>query len=106
MYITKEQLAERLNKTEVSVIERERQKKKKKDENGEGGEKRLTHNERALIGGLAEIDSQKNIAELMGVSQMTVSNASRGLTSPTIGLDKELRDDVRRSKEELSLIHI
>jgi len=102
MYITKEQLAERLNKTEVLVIERERKTRSKKDENGEGGEKRLTHNERALIGGLAEIDSQKNIAELMGVSQMTVSNASRGLTSPTIGLDKELRDDVRRSKEEIA----
>ena len=102
MYITKEQLAERLNKTEVLVIERERKVRKKRDDNGEGGETRLTHNDRVLIGGLAEIDTNKNIADLMGVSAQTVSNASRGLTSPTIGLDKELRDDVKKNREEIA----
>lgn len=100
MYITKEELEARLNKTSVLVIERERKTRKKKveDEDGnivEQGEKRLNNEDRTLIGILSELDTNKNIAELIGVSAQTVSNNSRGLTSPTIGLDRELRDGIR-----------
>lgn len=100
MYITREELEQRLNKTEVRIQERER-KARKNSKTGEG-ENRLTHEDRTLIGILEETDTQKNIAELIGVSAMTVSNASRGLTSPTIGVDKELRDDVREGKAAIA----
>lgn len=93
MYITKEQLEQRLKRTEVLIQEKER-----KVRGPEG--KRLTHEDRVLIGVLEDVDTQKNIASLVGVSAQTVSNASRGLTSPTIGLDKELRDDIADKKEE------
>jgi transcriptional regulator with XRE-family HTH domain len=108
MYITEEQLKERLNKADVLIIQKERAVRKKvvTDEEGnkiEGsGEKRLDENDRALIGILESIDTQKNIADLVGVSQMTVSNASRGLTSPTIGVDKDLRDKVDEGVKSLA----
>lgn len=92
MYITKEELEQRLKRTEVQIVERERKVRKP--------ERRLTHEDRVLIGVLEETDTQKNIADLVGVSQMTVSNASRALTSPTIGLDKELRDDIKERVED------
>ena len=92
MYITKEELEKRLTKTELHVVERERKVR--------GVEKRLTHEDRVVIGVLSGEDSQKNIADLVGVSAQTVSNVSRGLTSPTIGVDKELRDDISKGKDE------
>lgn len=99
MYITQEELKKRLNKTEVQVVERERKTRlSKKTGEGEG---RLTHEDRKIIGILEGEDTQKNIAELLGVSQMTVSNASRGLTSPTIGVDKELRDEVKEGRDAI-----
>ena len=107
MYITKEQLEQRLNKTSVNVIEKVRAERKKKvlDDDGniiKEGEKRLSNEERVLIGVLDELDTQKNIAELMGVSAQTVSNVSRGLTSPTIGVDKDLRGSVLEGKERIA----
>lgn len=107
MYITKEQLAERLNKTEVLVIERERKVRKKvvKDDDGniiEEGEKRLNNEDRTLIGILSELDTNKNIAELIGVSPQTVSNNSRGLVAPTTGLNRELRDGVREGIDKIA----
>lgn len=93
MYITKEELDRRLTKTELFVKEKIRKERKE--------EKRLTHEDRVIIGILENDDTQSNIADLLNVSQMTVSNASRGLTSPTIGVDKELRDDVASGIERV-----
>lgn len=98
MYITKEELEQRLKKTELFIKERERKVRGSVKTNNP--EKRLEPEERALIGSLAELDTNKNIAELFGVSAQTVSNNSRGLVSPTIGLNKELRDQVEQGKEE------
>jgi transcriptional regulator with XRE-family HTH domain len=100
MYITKEQLDERLNKTDVLYKERER-KIRVSSKNGKP-EDRLSHEERTLIGVLEGIDTQKNIAELMGVSSQTVSNSSRALTSPTIGVDKELRKDIEEARTNIA----
>lgn len=99
MYITKEELEKRLNKTAVSIKERERATRKsiKKDENGkviEEGENRLTHEDRVVIGVLSHLDSNKNVAELVGVSAQTVSYNSRGLVGESTGLDVKLRDEV------------
>lgn len=103
MYINKDEMERRLNKTSLQVIE-----KKRKSRGGLGvGEKRLSHEDRVLIGALNEIDTQKNIAELVGVSQTTVSSVSRGMVAPSVGVNKELRNDVEsrigeiaRSKED------
>jgi hypothetical protein len=73
---TKEELEKRLSKTELHVVERERVLR--------GKEKRLTHEDRVIIGILSETDTNKNVADLVGVSAQTVSNVGRGLTSPTI----------------------
>ena len=62
MYITKEELNERLEKTDVLYKKRER--KERQSEKSGSSEDRLTHNERTLIGVLEELDTQKNIAEL------------------------------------------
>lgn len=86
MYISQEELKKRLTKTEVLVKERERKQR--------GSEKRLSPEDRKIIGILSEVDTQKNVAELVGVSQMTVSNVSRGITSPQLGVDKELKEGV------------
>lgn len=93
MYITEEELKRRITKTEVLVKERTRKER--------GEEKRLDHDDRVLIGILSKVDKPKAIAELLGVSTQTVSNNSRGLTSPTIGVDKELRNDVNEGIEKL-----
>jgi len=100
MYISEEELKERLEKTDVFFRKRERVVRKSV-KTGEG-ESRLSHEDRKIIGILEDTDTQKNIAELLGVSQMTVSNASRGLTSPTIGLDKELRDEVAEGRAAIA----
>jgi transcriptional regulator with XRE-family HTH domain len=93
MYITQEELDKRLSKTSLSIKTKERKER--------GEEKRLDHNDRVLIGILSEIDTPKNIADLMGITTQTVSNVSRGLTSPTIGVDKDLKKDVEDSKTGL-----
>lgn len=94
MYITKEELEARLKKTELRIIERTRKPRSE--------EKRLTDKEREMIGILESIDTQKEIAELMGVSQTTVSNVSRGMVAPPAGLNKELKQAVERGKEEIA----
>ena len=88
MYISREQLEQRLKRTEVQVIERERKTR--------GKEARLSHEDRVVIGVLSKIDTNKNIADLVGVSAQTVGNAARGLTSPTIGVDHQLKDDIEK----------
>lgn len=93
MYISKEELKNRLEKTEVQIKEKERKER--------GSEKRLTHEDRVLIGVLEGEDTQKNIAELLGVSPQTVSNAARGIVSTQLGIDKDLRDEVNDVKERI-----
>ena len=100
MYITKEELNERLEKTDVLYKKRER--KERQSEKSGSSEDRLTHNERTLIGVLEELDTQKNIAELMGVSQTTVGKAAMGITTISAGVDKDLRDDIKSSKERIA----
>lgn len=90
MYISREQLEQRLNRTEVQIKERERKTR--------GTEKRLSHDDRVTIGVLSKIGTQKEIAELTGVSVQTISNVSRDLTSPTIGVDHQLREDVNNNQ--------
>ncbi len=99
MYITKEELEKRIENTSVQYKKRER-KERAKIQDGKG-EDRLTIEERTLIGVLEDMDSQKNVAELMGVSTQTVSNNSRALTSPTIGVDKDLRDNIESAREKI-----
>lgn len=102
MYITEEELKKRLSKTEIQVVERERKTRKSVKRDGEGnGEDRLTHEDRKIIGILEDTDTQKNIAELLGISENTVSLASRGITSPHLGVDKELTKDVKEGREAL-----
>lgn len=93
MYITKEELDRRLNKTELNVIERSRKER--------GTEKRLSHEDRVVIGILSGEDTQKNIAELVGVSPNTVSLVSRNITSPSVGVDKDLKEDVASKIEQI-----
>jgi len=100
MYITKEELEKRLDSTEV--LYKTRTRKERATVKDGKGEARLTHEERTLIGVLEGIDTQKNIAELMGVSAQTVSNNSRALTSPTAGVDKELKADIETKKEAIA----
>ena len=92
MYITKEELNRRLTKTDLLVNARERKIR--------GEEKRLTHEDRVLIGVLSEVDTKKNIADLVGVSQTTVSNVSRGLIAPVSGVDSELKKDIENKVQE------
>jgi predicted transcriptional regulator len=94
MYITKEELDARLKKTELHIEQRTRKSRSK--------EERLTQDERTLIGILDSVDTQKNIADLMGVSQTTVSNNSRGLVGVSTGVDKELRERVEAGKTEIA----
>src|SRR6188768_2261869 len=97
MYITKEELENRLKRTELSVITRTRKNRPTKET---GGEDRLTHNERVLIGVLGQDDTMKNVAELMGVSTQTVSHLSRGMIAPVNGIDKDLKADIDSIREE------
>ena len=99
MYITKEELERRLTKTDLYVNERVR-KERGSVEKG-NPEKRLTHEDRTIIGVLEGLDTQKNIAELVGVSPNTVSLVSRGITSPSVGVDHELKKDVTEKKEDI-----
>ena len=105
MYITKEQLDQRLNKTSVLIKERERKVRGSVNRDGKG-EDRLTHDDRVAIGILGNEISKKDAAEIMGVSAQTVSLNSRGLVAETSGVDKELRDAVVNGsssrQEELS----
>jgi transcriptional regulator with XRE-family HTH domain len=94
MYISKEELKNRLEKTEVQIKEKERKER--------GSEKRLTHEDRVLIGVLEGEDTQKNIAELLGVSPQTVSNAARGIVSTQLGVDRDLRNEVVDIKEKIN----
>lgn len=94
MYITREELNKRLTKTELQVIE-----KKRKVRNDIGSE-RLDHGDRVLIGSLSAIDKQQNVADFMGVSQTTVSNASRGMIAPASGIDPKLKEEVRDKSKE------
>jgi len=100
MYITKEELDKRLESTDVLYKIRTR-KERATIKDGKG-EDRLTHEERTLIGVLEGLDTQKNVAELMGVSAQTVSNNSRALTSPTVGVDKDLRSDVEEKRTAIA----
>jgi transcriptional regulator with XRE-family HTH domain len=93
MYITKEQLASRLNKTEVSIVT------KSKNERADVGTTRLTHEDRVILGTMAEIMTCEDVAEMAGVSKQTVSNANRGLTSPAAGIDKQLKNDIEANKQ-------
>lgn len=93
MYITKEQLESRVGRSEVIIQERKRKER--------GTEKRLDNDARALIGILSEGSTQAEVADLMGVSQTTVSNVSRGLIAPATGINEELRDKVDAGKEEI-----
>ena len=95
MYITKEDLDRRLKKTELSIIEKTRKPR--------GEESRLNNDERALIGILAEGSTQTEVADLMGVSQTTVSNVSRGLVAPSSGVNEELKEKLASGKEEVAV---
>jgi len=94
MYITREELEARLKKTELHIEQRTRKPRLK--------EERLTQDERTLIGILDSVDTQKNIADLMGVSQTTVSNNSRGLIGVATGVNQELKERVKAGKEEIA----
>jgi transcriptional regulator with XRE-family HTH domain len=103
MYITKEEMEKRLTKTDVLIKERERKCRKKSTAGDkENGEDRLTTEERTLIGVLEELDTQKNVADLMGVSQNTVSLNSRGITSVQLGVDKDLTEGIKSAKERIA----
>jgi len=93
MYITKEELEKRLKKTELRVITRNRKER--------GEENRLSNEERTIVGILSELDTQKDVAEMMGVSQTTVSNNSRGLVSVPAGVNKELKEGIEKGKEDI-----
>jgi transcriptional regulator with XRE-family HTH domain len=94
MYLTKQQLDERLAKTGLLIVQKERKVRPV-------GEKRLGDEERKLIAilGQDEGNTQKEIAELMGVSAQTVSNNSRGLTSPTTGVDAGLKEAIKEENQ-------
>jgi len=94
MYITPEELKQRLAKTELRIQERSRKPR--------GEEKRLTPDERTMIGILESIDTQKAVAEIMGVSQTTVSNNSRGLVGVSTGVNKELKESVEKGKTTIA----
>jgi hypothetical protein len=51
---------------------------------------------------LEELDTQKNIAELMGVSQTTVSNVSRGMVAPASGINQELKEGVEEGRTKIA----
>lgn len=96
MYITEEELKSRLKKTELSVVSKERKERTDK------GAERLSHEDRVIIGSMPEVldISKKETAEFLNISAQTVSNASRAITSPTIGIDKELKEDIDKTVEE------
>jgi transcriptional regulator with XRE-family HTH domain len=98
MYITEEELKQRLSKTTVQINERERKTRKNINT---GGEDRLSHEDRKIIGILEGEDTQKNIAELLGVSQNTVSLAKRGIRTVASGVDKDLRTEVEEGRAAL-----
>jgi len=95
MYITKEQLDARLHKTEVSIVT------KTKKERSDIGVERLTHEDRVILGTMAELMSCEDVAEMAGVSKQTVSTASRGVTTLNLGVDTKLRDDIEQNKQGL-----
>jgi predicted transcriptional regulator len=101
MYINREELNRRLGKTNLQVIERTRVSRNGKNIN-DVPEKRLDNSDRALIGILNELDTQKNIADLVGVSQTTVSNVSRGMIAPASGINKELKEKVTSGIEVIT----
>jgi hypothetical protein len=92
MYITKQQLDERLVQTEILVRHKERK------EGGRG--KALDHEDRVMIGVMAGIMPQKDVAEIAGVSESTVSDLSKGMTSHVLGVDQELKADIEEGLEE------
>jgi len=94
MYITKDQLDQRLSKTDLLIVTKER---KQRTLNSDDLERRLSDEDRIAIGilGNSDLVTHKEAAEILGVSTQTVSNNSRGLTSPTIGVDHELKEAVQ-----------
>lgn len=93
MYITKDQLDQRLSKTDLLVIEKVR---KPRLVTPEDSERRLSHEDRVAIGVLGNSDlmTQKEAAEFLGVSPNTVSINARGITTPGIGVDHQLKEAV------------
>jgi transcriptional regulator with XRE-family HTH domain len=94
MYITKDQLEQRLSKTDLLIVEKTR---KPRSIDPDKLEARLSDEDRVAIGilGNSDLVTHKEAAEILGVSTQTVSNNSRGLTSPTIGVDHELKEAVQ-----------
>jgi len=87
MYITKEELENRLKKTDIQIKEKER---KQRTDLGP----RLTHEDRVSIGVMSELGTVTEVADLMGVSPATVTNNSRGIVTHDQGVNKKLKDDV------------
>lgn len=94
MYITKDQLEQRLSKTDLLIVSKQR---KPRSIDPDILEARLSDEDRVAIGilGNSDLVTHKEAAEILGVSTQTVSNNSRGLTSPTIGVDHELKEAVQ-----------
>jgi predicted transcriptional regulator len=104
MYITKDELNERLRKTDVQINIRERKRRDGVNINNRA-ENRLTNEDRKAIGILSNTDgeaTQKEIAEFLGVSQNTVSLNSRGIKTVAVGVDKELREEVNAGIEKIA----
>jgi predicted transcriptional regulator len=103
MYITKEELNERLKKTDIQIVERERKLRNGVNINNTP-EKRLTDEERKAIAILANTGDSTNIeiAELMGVSPQTVSLAARGIKTVEAGVDQELKSGMNSGIEKIA----
>jgi len=96
MYITKDQLIQRITSTELVVNEKERQVRQSRP--------RLTDEERVLAGVMFEFDSAKNVAEALDTSVVTVRNANKGLVGG-LRLDTDLRDKVEgETKKDKNLL--
>lgn len=94
MYINKAQLESRLKGQSDLSIKTPHIRKAP-------GTKHLSHEEKVLIGSLAQTDSQANVARAFNVSESTVSNISRGLDASK-RQDSELSKDISKAKEEIS----
>jgi len=83
MYISKTQLESRLKgQSGLELKKRE----------GVGRHHTIPHEKKVLIGVLAQVDTQENVAKAMGTSQENVSMISRGLSGPN--LNPELKNDI------------
>lgn len=103
-YLNQKQIEERINNPD-NLVNKVVHKIKHSGQGRVKGDKNLTPDQREIAGTLSKYERQEDVAELLGISQSTVSNSARGLISNTKldpVLDKKIKDNTKTLDKQIS----